>query len=371
MSIFRKIFGKKENAENPKQAFWNWFQKNNHRFRPVIGDTNKVSEILDELIKQMNPYDPWLKALVGPASDTQMELVITADGDIALFSKVEELVQAAPPMEDWLITAHKPAIGIDKMKINMHGYEFGSDKMKFYPVLEAGFPDEVNIVLTHDDFEEAKQDEFYSGTSIFLENTLGEINTALLLDSFEIKAVPSVEEKIDLIPLTKLNDYLVWRQKEFIEKYEHTDKILPEEKWTVLQATGEKGGFMIATMNTAYASWEYQSAYPWLVQVNIQFKGNNNGMPHKNQSEYLQNQEDIMIELLAKNNLALYLGHSTHDYERSIYWYSHNYNTVSKMIHPFVEQMPNEYKVVFFIKKDKYWRAMDWYFNAKKEEEID
>src|SRR5215510_8800651 len=107
----KKLFGTRDETD-PKKRFWDWFIRNKYRFAKMNG-TDDAHDFLNELIEQMNPYNQWLKALAGPYEDGRFELIITADGDIALFCKVEELVNAAPSMEDWLITAHKPPIGAD------------------------------------------------------------------------------------------------------------------------------------------------------------------------------------------------------------------------------------------------------------------
>src|SRR6266700_1534411 len=135
---------------NAAAAFWQWFIDNEQRFRQVEKTSSEEAlAFLDELIGQMKPFNPWLKALAGPYSKDKLELIITADGDIALFCKVEELVQAAPPVPGWVITAHKPALGFEGIRIDMYEKEFSTDSMHFYPILHENYPDEVSIILTH------------------------------------------------------------------------------------------------------------------------------------------------------------------------------------------------------------------------------
>src|SRR5690349_13783870 len=104
MASLKKILEK--NSDNrAAENFWNWFGSNEQQFRNVINDSAKAQEFLDELIGQMKPFNQWFKALAGPYDDKRYELIITADGDIALFCKVEEFVQAAPSFDNWVITA--------------------------------------------------------------------------------------------------------------------------------------------------------------------------------------------------------------------------------------------------------------------------
>lgn len=358
-----KIFPRKTDGD-PKESFWKWFIKNEYRFKSVSNDTPKASAFLDELLGELKPFNPWLKALAGPYDDERFELIITADGDIALFYKVEELVQAAPAIKGWLITAHKPAIGIDKMRIDMHGHQFSSDNMSFYPLNDPNYPDEISIVLVHPDYKEEDKSNFQSGGMIFLENALGELNTVTKIDKYEVRATPAPGDGVELIPLIKLEDYLNWREKEFVEKYANRDAILPAESWGVLEAKDKQGKPMFSTLNAGFKDWEYRSAYPWFVQIDVDYKGNDRGLPDKTQMQEMQHIEDAIVQKLSEIVPVLFLGHHTHDNRRSIYFHTHDYATVSKVIHHYFEIAQYEYEIAFFIKKDKYWQNMGWFYDA-------
>ena len=49
--------------------------------------------------------------------------------------------------------------------------------------------------------------------------------------------------------------------------------------------------------------------------------------------------------------------------------YTSDYKTVSKIIHAFLEENKSKYPISFFIQKDKYWRTMNWYFNATEKDD--
>ncbi|HEX7904746.1 MAG TPA: DUF695 domain-containing protein [Chitinophagaceae bacterium] len=363
----KKMTGKKEN--DPKKVFWNWFIKHEHRFKKVNG-TDEAHDFLNELIEQINPFNPWLKALAGPYDDDRYELIITADGDIALFCKVEELVAAAPAIKGWIVTAHKPPIGSDTMSIEMHGYTFGGSNLQFYPVTDPNYPDEINIVLVHPDFNKDEEDNFLSGCQIYIQNAMGELNTATLIDSMDVRGLPEASEAIELIPMSKLNDYLVWREKEFVEKYATLDVKRPAESWGVLEANaGDENKPMLAVIDAGFKDWEYRSAYPWLAQVDIEFEGNEDGMPEKKAMEEMQQLEDDILQLLERLPSTFLMGHDTHDGLRSIYFYTDQFNEVATIINHYLESRSWDYKIVFHIRKDKYWKAMDYFFNATEREE--
>jgi hypothetical protein len=365
-----RMFGKKADDRDPAIAFWDWFVKNEKRFKEALTDAQTADKFLDQLIDKMKPFNPWLKALAGPFDKNTYELVITADGDIALFCKVEELVKAAPPIEGWIITAHKPPIGVE-MKINMYNYHFDKENMQFYPITDERYPDEVSIVLTHADYREDKDSEFQGGGMIFLENALGEIQTATLVDSYKVGGLPPSDSGIELISLTKLEGYLNWREKEFVEKYVNLERSRPEDAYQVMEATDKEGNPIIATINTGYKGWEYMSAYPWRLQIDIHFKGDSRGLPDRRQMKELDTIENEIIEKLDEDDLVLYVGHDTHNGLRSIYMYTDNYNKVSKLLHDYFDSVNWGYEMTFFIKKDKYWKEMDFFFSAPEHADDD
>ena len=348
-------------AEN----FWSWFLKNKSRFKKVLENSSQAQQFLDELIRNMKPFNPWFKALAGPYGENRSELIITSDGDIALFCKVEELVNAAPEMEDWKVTAHKPPMGLDRMKINMYGHEFSSDNMNFYPRLDPYYPDEIKLTITHPEYNEDEKDQFQTGGTVFIENALGEVNTATLIDSYEVGAIPN--DDVELIPLNKMEEYLRWREKEFIEKYEKMEARKPEESFSVLESEDDGGQPVFATINTGYKNWEFRTAFPWLVQIDVDYKGNEKGMPDKAQSQSLKEIEDHLLENLSATDL-IYVGHQTHKNRRTIFAYCSDYNIVSKQIHAYIDVSKWVFDIAFFIRKDKYWRNMEWYFNAQESE---
>lgn len=82
----------------------------------------------------------------------------------------------------------------------------------------------------------------------------------------------------------------------------------------------------------------------------------------------MQEIEDQLLDLLKQTDL-IYLGHETHNNLRSVFSYTSDYKTVSKIIHAFLEENKSKYPISFFIQKDKYWRTMNWYFNATEKDD--
>lgn len=357
------------NGTDAADLFWQWFAANEYRFRELEkSDSEQALAFLDELIRQMKPYNPWLKALAGPYSGNRFELIITADGDVALFCKVEELVARAPAIDTWKFTAHKPALGFEGISIDLYEKNFSVDTTCFYPIVRKEYPDEVSIVLTHTEYDPEEDDQFQAGGMIYLENGLGEENTATKIDHYETGPLPPPDSGIEVIPISKLSDYLHWREKEFVEKYESFHAERPEESFNYLEAEDGEGKPMLVTVDASFREWPLRPAFPWMFQIDMNFKGDEKGLPSGQQLEEMQAIEDQIIALLQTNDTIHFVGHRTYDHAYNIFFYASEYKASSKLLHGFIDHSPFNQTIVFFIRKDKYWQNMEMYFNVTLED---
>lgn len=358
-----------ENGNEAADFFWQWFVKNEYRFRELEdNDSEQALAFLDELIGHMKPFNPWLKALAGPYSGNRFELIITADGDVALFCKVEELIAKAPVLSKWKFTAHKPALGFEGISIDLYEKKFSVDTTCFYPIVRDEYPDEVSIVLTHVDYNAEEDDQFQAGGMIYLENGLGEEMTATRIDHYETGPLPPPDSGIEIIPISKLSDYLLWREKEFVEKYESVHAERPEESFNLLEAEDSDGKLMMVTIDAGFRDWPLRPAFPWHLQIDINYQGDTNGLPSQQQLEALQQTGNEIINLLTANGTTWFIGHRTYDNVRNIYCYASEYKTCSKLLHRYIETLRTDYIILFFIRKDKYWQNMEMYLNVNPED---
>jgi hypothetical protein len=367
MAGISKYYKEEGEVQQAAASFWQWFVDNEHRFREhEKNDSDQALSFLEELIQEMQPFNSYLKALAGPDSNGNYELIITSDGDIALFCKVEELVNAAPPVPNWLFTAHKPALGFESISIDLYGLQFTTATTSFYPIVQEKYPDEVNIVLTHTGYDKELDDHFQAGGMIYLENGLGEVNTATKIDNYETGPLPAEDKGIEVIPISKLNEYLNWREKEFVEKYESVPEERPDT-FHLLEAEDKDGKKMLLAVNMECRYWDKKPAYSWLLQVNINYTGDETGFPFEEQLMAMQTLEEEMFTLLPEDRTIL-AGNKTYDNCKNIYFYVSEYKTTAALLNQFVENKETPYEILFFIRRDKYWRTMEQYFNLPIED---
>jgi hypothetical protein len=113
MSFLKNLFAKKEQPIQSYQDFWNWFSTNERTFFTAVKNGKYIeSEFFDKLSPKLAELKDGFFFLTGMLDDNTAELVLTADGNIKNIVFVEELVAAAPQIDDWKFTALKPALDI-------------------------------------------------------------------------------------------------------------------------------------------------------------------------------------------------------------------------------------------------------------------
>lgn len=145
MGFLDKILGKKESPIVTYSDFWNWFLKHEKEFfKAVQNGENIDQDFFKKLSPKLDEIHEEIYFLTGMLDEHTAELILTPDGAIRNIFLIEELVDAAPIIKGWKFTALKPASDIKDVSINMGGFKFNSDNLKFYPNLHKDYPDEID-----------------------------------------------------------------------------------------------------------------------------------------------------------------------------------------------------------------------------------
>ncbi len=291
-------------------------------------------------------------------NDNTVELVLTADGAVKNIVFVEELVNAAPKLEGWKFTALKPALDIKDVGIEMAGYKFNTENLSFYSNEHAEYPDEIDITVVHNDLNEENKTIITSGTFIFLDNYLGELDFVTTIDN--LKVISKDDAQKELIPVEKLKPYLNWRQKEFIEKYEGVRRNTEHDNYSILEAGLKSGNALIATINTGLLNWDSKASHPWILNVEIKYAGkNNNGMPDTETYKLLDEIESKILEELKDFEGYLNIGRQTADSVREIYFACKEFRKPSKVLYKIQNDHSNKVEISYDIYIDKYWQSFN------------
>lgn len=359
MSFLKSIFKTKHEPIHSYSDFWTWFEKNAKTFYKVVkGPGNIKKDFFNKLSPKLDGLKDGFWFLTGIYDDNTVELVIAADGTVKNIVFVEELIQAAPEIGGWKFTALKPALNIKDVTIEMAGFKFNDENLYFYANDHLDYPDEIDITIVHDDCKEENKATITNGVYIFLDNYLGELDFAVTIDN--LKVVGRVEAEKELITIDKLKDYLKWRQKEFIEKYEGVRHDTENDEYSVLEAQLESGNALIAVINTDLLQWNSKASHPWILTVEISYDGsNNNGMPEEDTYKLLDEiEEQIMIEFKDFEGY-LNIGRQTAKNVREIYFACRDFRKPSKVLFEVQKEYSGKLEISYDIYKDKYWQSFN------------
>jgi hypothetical protein len=361
MNLLKNIFSKKNAPIQSYDDFWNWFQKHEKDFFNVVKSRTSIENIEKLFFDQLTPKLDELKEgyffLSGMYDDNTAELILTADGNAKQIVFVEELVNAAPKMDRWKITAHKAPTD-EAFSITMGDYEFNSENISFYSNELDDYPDEIDISIIYHDLTEQNRNETKNGVYIFLDNYLGEMDSLMLIDNLKIIGKHEVEKK--LVPITKLKDFLNWRQKEFIEKYEGVRYDAQEDEFSIFEADLQSGNRLVALIKTELLDWDSKASHPWISILTIKYDGSDsNGMPDDHDFQLLDTIEDNLLEQLKDKDGCLYIGRQTADSERKIYFACNDIRKQSKVFYGVEQQYAGKFEIEYAIYKDKYWQSFE------------
>ncbi|MFD1162015.1 DUF695 domain-containing protein [Hwangdonia seohaensis] len=358
MSFFKKFLVKDKPIKSYSD-FWDWFVQNEGKFHKVIknqGDINKV--FFSKLAPKLNELKDGFWFLTGMYDNDIAELILTADGTVKNIVFVEELVDAAPKINGWKITALKPPSKANTFAIEMGGYKFDETTMSFYSNELSGFPDEIDITITHKDLMEENRSEITNGVYLSLDNSLGELKSISLIDNLNV--INTKDALNDLVPIDKLNDFLIWREKEFVEKYDGIRYNTDKDNFTGLEAKLKNGLPLIAIVNADLLSWDSKASHPWIAVLEIEYDGKENkGMPNKVDYDLMNNIEEEILLKLKDFDGYLNVGRQTAENIREIYFACTDFRKPSKVFYEVQSKYAKDFRIEFDIYRDKYWQSFE------------
>ncbi|HLG41264.1 MAG TPA: DUF695 domain-containing protein [Chitinophagaceae bacterium] len=356
----KKLFGSKEEVGvTDYQSFWEWFVNNERDFYNAVKTNDNINDnFLEKLMPKLHQLNSQFYCLAGMYDDATAELVITAEGDIKTIVFAEDIIDAAPVLAGWKFTALKPAIGFNDMQIGMDGYHFDNEKINFFSTTHPDYPDEIDVTFVHADYNEQDETIIKNGTLIYLDNALGELNSATLIDTIRITG-PGTKNG-ELIPMTKLEDFLQWREKEFVEKYKGIRHNTENDNYSALEAEDSNGMPVIAIINQELMDWDAKASHPWMMSIEIKYDGeSNNGMPDDETYNLMNDFEEEIMKKLTDSDGYLNVARETHDGTRTIYFACKEFRNVSRITAAAIEGYFEKLDITYEIIKDKYWMTMN------------
>lgn len=365
MNFLKRIFNKSENEEAPitsEAEFWQWFTAHEKQFYNIVKSGEGIPEDFIKPVQaklgQLRPDCYFL--LTGMYEETGAELVFSVDGVAKNVVFVDELVVSAPELDNWKFTPLRPAIDFKDRGIKLGEIEFTAAKIKFYPLETDGYPDLISLKITHEDFTTQDESLITNGVYIYMDHILGERNFLTTVDEFEVVDASSIQE--ELVPIEKINDYLNWRQKEFIEKYEGKRKDTEADEYVVYEAELQSGNRGIATFNKDLLTWDSKASHPWILVVKAEYDTKrSDGLPDDKIAAELNALEDLFMAELKDEKAYLNIGRESGDWLRETYFACKEFSWCSKKVDEIIRAYEGPVKLEYEIYKDKYWKSFEKY----------
>ncbi len=357
MSFLKNILGKSDEPITSYADFWTWFKNNEKVFSKVVRERGDIEhDFFDKVTPKLSQIIDGLFLLTGGGET--LELVFTPDGNIKKIIFAEELVEAAPHIDGWKFLALKPDAGHSGFYLTMGKNKFSLDSLHFYSKELWENPDEIAISITHDDLNSENRDAITGGIYIFLDNFLGELAFATIIDDLKVcekKDLPS-----DLVAVQDLKKYLSDRQAKFVEKYEGARFNTEDDSFSIMEGELESGLPLIAVVNTTLLTWDRKASHPWISGIAFEYADtNNNGMPDNSTYQLLGDIEDEILNDLKDYEGYLNIGRETANNVRTVYFACKDFRKPSKVFDRIKKKYSGKFGIDFDIYKDKYWKSFD------------
>ena len=359
MRPLKSIFGNRSTPTLDYTTFWQWFTANASKFFKVVQAGSRVDrDFLEPLASKLELVKKEYYYVTGMYDENTAELVFTAEGKIAQIVFVEALVAAAPCIENWKFTALKPELKMEDIDIHMNDYRFNQNNLNFYANEHLAYPDEVDLVIVFDDYDEQDSETIRLGVYIFLDNYLGELKAATTIDQLQVIGIAAAEK--ELIPVARLKDYLNWREKEFIEKYVEAEYHSNDDTYATFEGQHASGKPLIAMMNTSLLNWESKASHPWIASIAIRYKDGNNGMPDEKAYKLINQFEKDITQELPDVQGYLNIGRQIGNGFCQMYIACREFRKPSIVLYALENKYINKFaNLEVEIYKDKYWQTFE------------
>ena len=340
--------------------FWSWFSENEKAFFDIVKNGLDTENIFcSKVHSKLNEIKEGYSFLVGMCDENTAELIMSANGNAHNMVFSEELIAIAPKIEGWKFTALKqPARDVNDLMVRLDGYEFNSKNIYFYANDYPKYPDLIDIVFFHDDMNDQNIDSITNGINTFINLYLGE--ASFLNDIDNLQMLKLKDAKKDLVSINKLKPFLIWRQKEFIEKYKGNRYNIDTDNYHVLEQVADNDNPGIAIINADLLKWDRKASHPWIAMLTIKYHGeNNNGLPDEKDFELLEIIGKEIDEVLIDKDGYLNVGRQTINNTRDIIFVCKDYRKPSKVYYEIQKKYSDKFEFECDIFKDKYWQSLE------------
>ena len=186
---------------NQDTKFWIWFEQNLDRVKSII-DVN--DPILFEIGEQLTKVADGLSFEMSTGSPLLREFIVSAEGNIRLFSDVIRLVGCAPILDGWKIIAFRQPKGTG-LVVAFKGQQLSPNELWF--IAEPN-TNRLDIMLFVQNLKRKGLDFVEQAGFIALDTAIGEYDVETKLGAIQFKEAPSELLRVNLKPFHELPDVI-------------------------------------------------------------------------------------------------------------------------------------------------------------------
>jgi hypothetical protein len=356
LNKIRTMFSDDRKRVTPYEDFWNWFKGREKEFHRVIKlSFNVDGNFFVPLGERLNRIRHGYAFEVCMNHDDVAELVLTAEGKIKNIVFVEDLVAAAPVIKGWTFVASKQA-GDATGSVSIGGFDFNCDNLFFYADEQPSYPDCINLTVIHDDYTMENDEQMVMGIYLFLDSYLGEVRSVTVIDYVNVTGRAQAEK--ELIPIGKLKDFIEWREKEFVERYDGIMYDRVNDNFSVLGGHTVDGQFLMISVNMGLLNWEGTVSHPFILKFVFDYEGEENGLPASELMTFMDDVEDDLTDSLPGDG-CLNVGRETGANKRIVYYACRDFREPARVAEQVSERYGRAIETSWDIYKDKYWQSLE------------
>ncbi len=191
---------------NNTKEFWNWFSENAVKYEELnVIDAELRDKLLDDFEEHLHKYCEKIYFEIGGLPGEVNELIITAEGDVNYFDVIENLINDAPVISNWLFIPLKPRVK-GHFETKWGDIKLNTENLYFNPSNNSG----VGIIVYIPKYNYEYEDDYFNGLFKMLDTVLGEKSFALDVKKVAIKANDNEFTEQNAIPILKLPAYINW-----------------------------------------------------------------------------------------------------------------------------------------------------------------
>ncbi|WP_139228615.1 hypothetical protein [Planctomicrobium piriforme] len=200
-----------EMKSDPEKNFWNWFQAHRDEYRSLNSKSAQEKErLLSEIHEHLREYHHGLAYEISePLREGGNEFVVSADGDLEIFSHVRSLVAAAPQLPGWKVIAFRPAQGFTFVH-KFDDVKLEASTLWFQPLVSKSNPGSLGLMMGVPDLKDEQKDAVVNSLWIVVETGIGEERCAERIKYVDATKLPDNPDASGFLPLAELPDYLRW-----------------------------------------------------------------------------------------------------------------------------------------------------------------